>query len=406
MLYRPAAVERAMRVQEVILRAMSGEMTWIAAAEVLGMSPRSLRRWRERYESHGYDGLLDRRRRIPSARRAPMAEVEKVLRLYRDRYGGFNVRHFHQIATREHGVKLSYSFVKRALQGAGLVKKRRARGRHRRRREPRACYGEMLQIDGSPHAWLSLRPDDRQTLVAVQDDATGRILYAQLWAGETAEAVMSALWAVFSAEGLPMSVYTDRAGWAFYTPRLGGRVAKEPLTQVGRALAELGVEHIPAYSPQAKGRVERLNRTLQDRLVNELRVRRVRSVAVANRYLRERFIPAFNAEFGREATDPRSAFVPVVPEDLARTLCRLERRVVAKDNTVRFGGVRLQIERRPGRASCAGLGVEVRRHLDGTFSVAKGKRIWGRYDSQGRPLGENSPGRGEAPGSALRCAAP
>ena len=161
MTYPEAAWERAMTVQEVMLKALSGELHWFRAAEISGWSPRTLRRWRERYETHGHSGLIDRRLLRPSKRRVPPAQVERVLRLYRERYAGFNVRHFHQIARREHGVTVSYSFVKQTLQAAGLVKKHRARGRHRRRREPRACFGEMLHLDGSVHAWFALRPEER-----------------------------------------------------------------------------------------------------------------------------------------------------------------------------------------------------------------------------------------------------
>ena len=172
MRYGVPAVERAMKMQEIVLRAMSGTITWLQAADILGLSPRTVRRWRARYERQGYDGLLDRRHGRPSARRVPLEEVERVLRLYRERYLGFTVRHFLEMARREHGVTLSYSFVRQALQGAGLVPTRRPRGRHRLRREPRSCVGEMLHLDGRPHAWLALVPDARQTLMAVVDDAT------------------------------------------------------------------------------------------------------------------------------------------------------------------------------------------------------------------------------------------
>ena len=251
MSYPEAAWERAMKVQEVIMKALTGELHWYRAADILGFSPRTLRRWRERYEQFGYEGLLDGRRRSPSAKRAPVAEVTRVVQLYRETYRGFNARHFHQIARREHGVTLSYSFVKQALQLAGLIKKGRARGRHRRRREPRACFGELLHIDGSPHAWLARCPAQRSVLLAVLDDATKRVLYAQLWPGETVLAVMTALRDVIRAYGLPMALYTDRAHWAFHTPQAKGPVDKIQLTQVGRALDRLGIEHIPAYSPQA-----------------------------------------------------------------------------------------------------------------------------------------------------------
>jgi transposase len=383
--YAGAAWERAMRLQEVMLKALGGELHWFRAADILGMSPRALRRWRERYERHGYDGLLDHRRRVPSIRRVPCAEVARVLRLYRERYRGFNGRHFHQIAQREHGVTLSYSYVKQARQTAGLLKKGRARGRHRRRREPRACFGELLHLDGSPHAWLSRCPDEHQVLIAVQDDATNRLLSAQLWPTETTAAVMTGLREVIAREGLPMAVYTDRAHWAFHTPRAKGPVDRARLTQVGRALARLGIEHIPAYSPQARGRSERLNRTLQDRLVNELRVADVGTIAAANTYLREHFLPQHNATFGRPARDPGNAFVPLGAVDLDQILCHEEERVVALDNTVVLAGRCLQLAPQRGRRTCAGLRVTVRRHLNGEYSIWRGPHRLGQYPALERP---------------------
>ena len=379
MTYPEAAWERAMTVQEVMLKALSGELHWFRAAEILGWSPRTLRRWRERYEAQGHLGLFDRRRLRPSKRRVPAGQVELVLRLYRERYAGFNIRHFHQIARREHGVTVSYSFVKQTLQTARLVKKHRTRGRHRRRREPRACFGELLHIDGSPHAWLALRPDARAVLIAVVDDATKRVLYAQLWPSETAVAIMTAVREVITTYGLPMALYTDRAHWAFHTPQAHGPVAKTQLTQLGRALDRLGIEHIPAYSPQARGRSERLNRTFQDRLVNELRVAKVTTVVAANRYLRDRFIPDYNATFSCPAADPASAFVDPGPIDLEQILCHQDERVVGRDNTVTVDGRALQLSPQPGRRSCAGLRVTVRRHLSGDYSIWSGTRRLGQF---------------------------
>lgn len=365
-----AAWERAMRVQDVILRAMSGEISWLVAADILQMTPRNLRRWRERYERWGYNGLVDRRR-CPSKRRVPVAQVERVLRLYRECYMGFNGRHFHEVVRREHGVTLSYSYVKQALQQAGLLPTRKARGRHRRRREPRACFGEMLHIDGSRHPWLALVPDARATLITVVDDATNTLLYAQLWRQETTRAVMHALGAVIAQEGLPMALYSDRAGWAFVTPKASGAVDKQRLTQVGRALRQLGIEHIPAYSPQARGRSERVNRTLQGRLVNELRVAGIRTIEAANTYLRERYLPQHNTAFRRTPTDPDNAFVPLGDVDLDAILCQEDARVVAPDNTVVVGEHLLQIDRQPGRRTCAGLRVLVRQHLDGRLTITR-----------------------------------
>lgn len=385
MAYPPGAVERAMKAHEVIMRALNGQLTWIQAAEILGRSPRSIRRLRWLLQHRGYDGLFDRRRRTPSPKRAPVAEVQRLLALYRDRYQGFNVRHFHQLARRQHGVRFCYAFVKKALQSAGLVPKHRPRGRHRRRREPRPCFGELLHLDGSRHRWLALVPDRWFTLIAVVDDATKRLLYAQLGeGGESVEAIMTALRAVLEPEGVPMALYTDRAHWAVHTPVAGGGPDRRRPTQVGRALARLGIEHILGDSPAARGRSERVNRTLQDRLVNELRIAGITTVAAANRYLRERFIPAFNVEFARPPADPASAFVPLGRVDLDQILCVEEERVVGRDNVVVIGGVALQVAKQPGRRSCAGLRVLVRRHLDGQYSIWYGARCLGRYDRHGR----------------------
>jgi transposase len=383
--YPSGAVERAMKVHEVIMRALDGQLTWLQAAEILGRSPRSIRRLRHRLQVSGYYGLFDRRRQTPSPKRAPVAEVQRLLALYRTRYQGFNVRHFHQLARRQHGVGFCYAFVKKALQSAGLVPKHRPRGRHRRRREPRPCFGELLHLDGSRHRWLALVPEQWCTLIAVVDDATKRLLYAALWeGGESVRAVMTALRGVLERDGLPMALYTDRAHWAVHTPVAGGAPERRRLTQVGRALARLGVEHILGYSPAARGRSERVNRTLQDRLVNELRIAGITTVAAANRYLRERFLPAFNDEFARPPADPTSAFVPLGPVDLEQILCVEEERVVGRDNVVTTAGVALQVAKQPGRRTCAGLRVLVRRHLNGEHSVWYGARCLGRYDRQGR----------------------
>jgi transposase len=388
MLYAAAAVEWAMKIQQVIVRALSGAITWLQAADILGLDPRSMRRWRARYEAGGPVALYDRRRVRPSRRQAPALEVQRILRLYRERFAGWNVRHFYRFARREHAVTLSYSFVKLALQEAGLVRKRRARGRHRRRREPRPCLGELLHLDGSPHGWLRRCPDERQILLSVVDDATTRLLYAQLWPGETTAAVFTALHAVFTTWGLPIALYTDRARWAFYTPKAGGPVDRTHRTQVGRALDRLGIEHIGAYSPQARGRSERLNRTVQGRLVNELALAGIATVAAANVYLIERFVPDYNDEFARPPADPTRAFVPLHGVDLDAILCEQEERTVGKDNVVTLDEVPLQLAKQPGRPTCAGLRVTVRRDVHGVLSVWHGARCFGRYDGQGRPLAE------------------
>ncbi len=388
-LFAPPAVERAMKTHEVILRAASGEISWIAAADILRCSARTLRRWKRRFERFGYDGLLDRRCQRPSSKCAPLSEVERVLHLYREKYDGLNVRHFHRKLRKDEGIEWSYTFVKTALQKAGLVRKYRARGRHHRRREPKPCFGEMLHIDGSKHAWLALEPEQKHTLIVVLDDATSRLLYAQLWPEETTEAILTALRDVFAEWGIPMSLYNDRAGWAFHTPPGEKKVAKTLFTQVGRALDRLGVEHIPAYSPQARGRSERANRTLQDRLVQELRLAEIRDVASANQFIRDWYIGEHNEQFMRTPADPTSCFVSSRSVALDEILCIEERRTVGNDNVVRFGNRFLQLDKQQGRATCAGLEVLVRQHLDGTLSVVRGLRLLGRFDGEGQPLRPN-----------------
>jgi len=384
--YSEAAWERAMKIQEVILRALSGEIHWFQAAEILGLSTRTMRRYRIGLEKWGYEGLFDRRRRSPSPRSVPVSEVKRILSLYRERYRGWNVRHFYQTARREHGVTVSYAFVKQSLQVAGLVMKRKARGRHRRRRERRACFGEMLHIDGSKHAWLALRPEDRQTLISVVDDATSRLLHAQLWPAESTQAVLVAIRDVVDTYGIPASIYTDRAGWAFETPTAGAPVSKTHLTQVGQVLKRLGVEHIPSYSPQGRGRSERMNGTLQGRLINELKLAGARSLETANRYIRDRYLVTHNHAFSVVPQEPESAFV--APEDapLNEIFCRETVRQVGKDNVISCGKVVLQISKQPGRKTCAGLTVVVKQHLDGTWSIHRGTQIFGRYAVDGRPV--------------------
>jgi hypothetical protein len=223
-------------------------------------------------------------------------------------------------------------------------------------------------------------------LLTVPDDATSRVLYAQFWEAESTRAVMTALRTVFAEYGLPMAIYSDRAHWAFHTPTAKGPVDKKHLTQVGRALAHLGVEHIPAYSPQARGRSERLNRTLQDRLVNELRVAGITTLSAGNAYLRDIFLPQHNATFSHAPRDPDSAWVTVGDFDLDQVLCHEEARVVGRDNTVTLARVVLQVAKQPGRRTCAGLEVVVRRHLDGQHSVWRGAQRLGLFDAAGKPM--------------------
>ncbi len=290
--YPRAAVERAMKVQEVILRAMGKKINWWQAAEIIGISERQMRRWRERYEEHGYDGLIDRRRGRPSQKRVPLAQAEQVLGLYREKYFDLNVRHFHEKLGAEHGIHLSYTWVKLALQGAGLVAKARKRGIHRKRRERRPLPGMLLHIDGSRHQWFQ---DERwYDLIVILDDATSEIYYAQLVEEESTITVMAALREVIERKGLFCALYSDRGSHFWLTPKAGGKVDPHRLTQVGRALRDLGVQMIPAYSPQARGRSERNFGTWQGRLPQELRLHGISTLAEANRFLREHYVDEFN----------------------------------------------------------------------------------------------------------------
>ena len=382
--YRKAAVERAMKVQEVILRAMAKKITWWQAAEILGVSDRSMRRWRERYEEFGYDGLFDRRQGKPSPKRVPVAQVEQVLGLYRDRYFDLNVRHFHEKLHDEHGVELSYTWVKLALQGAGLVSRGRKRGVHRKRRPRRPLPGMLLHIDGSHHRWFQ---DERwYDLIVILDDATSEIYYAQLVEEESTVTVMAALRAVIERKGLFCALYSDRGSHFWLTPKGGGKVDPHRLTQVGRALRELGIQMIPAYSPQARGRSERNFGTWQGRLPQELRLHGIDSVEKANQFLRDHYIAEFNRRFQVRAAERGTAFLPRRTQNLDLVFSLQFERAVNRDNTVSFQHLRLQIEAVRWRATLAGCTVRVHQHLEGSLTITHGPQRLGRYNAEGNLL--------------------
>jgi transposase len=253
--YPAAAVERAMKVQEVLMRAMSGELQWWQAAEIIGVTDRTMRRWKERLVEHGYDGLFHRQRGQPSPKRIPLQTLEQVLHLYREQYMDFNARHFHEKLEEVHDIHLSYTWVKLALQGAGLVAARRRRTAHRRRRPRRPLPGMLLHIDASTHRWLA--GQGWYDLLVILDDATSQIYYAQLVEQESTRTVLAALREVVGKHGVFCALYSDRASHFFVTAKGSGKVDRRSQTQVGRALAELGIEAIAAYSPQARGRSER-----------------------------------------------------------------------------------------------------------------------------------------------------
>ena len=385
--YPKAAVERAMKVQEVILRAVAKKITWWQAAEIIGISDRQMRRWRQRYEEFGYDGLFDRRRGKPSGRRIPLAQVEQVLALYRDRYRDLNVQHFHEKLRAEHAIELSYTWVKQALQGAGLVARERQRGVHRKRRPRRPLPGMLLHIDGSRHRWFQ---DERwYDLIVILDDATGEIYYAQLVEEESTLTVMAGLKEVIERKGVFCALYSDRGSHFWLTPKVGGKVDPHRLTQVGRALRELGIQMIPAYSPQARGRSERSFGTWQGRLPQELRLAGITTREAANVFLRERYVAEFNRRFQVRAEQSGSAFVARRSRDLDLIFALQFERTVNQDNTVSIQNHRLQIEAVRWRGTLAGCSVTVHQHLDGTFSLTHGPHRLGRYDAQGAPLEEN-----------------
>lgn len=382
--YSEAAVERMMKIQEIILRAMAGKLKWYQAAEIIGISVRQIQRMRERYEEYGYDGLYDRRRGKPSPKKVPVETVREVLRLYQEEYHDFNVKHFHEKLIEEHNIQLSYSWVKAALQGAGLVKKARKRGAHRKRRSRRPLVGMLLHIDGSKHQWLQ---DDRwYDLIVIMDDATSEIYYAELVEEESTSTVMRGLREVIERKGVFCSLYSDRASHFFETPKAGERVSKDRLTQVGRALKELGIEAIPAYSPQARGRSERGFRTWQGRLPQELRKAGISTIEAANKFLRDSYIEEFNKKFSVRAAQVGTAFHPVRRRDLDLVFSIQQERVVGNDNTIKYENRVLQIEKSKWRRTLAGCRVTVYQHLDGTLSVGFGPHIVGHYNQDGTIL--------------------
>ena len=381
--YTPAAMERAMKVQEVMLQALGKKISWWQAAEILGISDRHMRRWRERYEQFGFRGLFDRRRGQPSPKRVAVATVERVLQLYRERYFDLNVQHFHEKLGTEHQIGLSYSWVKGILQGAGMVARGRKRGTHRKRRPRRPLPGMLLHIDGSRHRWLG---DERwHDLIVILDDATSEIYYAQLVQEESTPTVMAALRQVIEQQGLFCALYSDRGSHFWLTPKAGQKVDQARVTQVGRALRELGVRMIPAYSPQARGRSERNFGTWQGRLPQELRLRAITTVEAANTFLQEEYIAAFNARFRVPATQAGSAFTVCRQRDLAGIFSLQFERTVNRDNTVSFQNLTLQIQPVRWRATLEGCTVVVYQHLDGTLSLRYGPHCVGRYNAEGLP---------------------
>ncbi len=377
---------RRMRFEDIYGRWQQRRLSQAEAAEILGMSERTFRRWRDRYEDEGAAGLLDRRLGQASSRRVPVDQIEQVLTLYRERYGGFTAQHFHDKLCQHHGFRLGYSWTKLRLQAAGLLAKAPRRGAHRKKRPRRPLRGLLLHQDGSPHRWLPAL-DAPLDLIATLDDATSEIYSAFLVEEEGTMSAFRALAEVIAAHGLPCALYTDRASHYFHTPKAGAKVAKDQPTQVGRALAQLGIEHIPAYSPEARGRSERAFGTLQDRLPKELALAGITTIEAANRFLAEVYLPEHNARFGVAPEQPETAFVADQAGAHRDILCVQEERVVGNDNCVRYHGVCLQIPPSPLRPHFVKAKVRVHDYPDGTLAVFHGPRRLARYQADGTLLG-------------------
>lgn len=375
--YPEASEQRAMTMQEVILRAMSGKIRWLDAAEILRIRPRTMRRWRWRYEVYGFDGLYDRRKRAPSPRRVPLAEVETVLKLYRERYEGWNVKHFHEQLKEEHQIEWSYTWVKTALQGAGLVAKQQKRTAHRTRRERRPMPGMMLFIDGSRHEWVEGRQND---LMLMLDDANNEVYWAELVEEEDTRSTLRAVRGVIEKQGLFCSLYTDRGSHFFHTPKADGPVDKHRLTQVGRVLKQLGIEHIPSYSPEARGRIERMFQTWQGRLPQELKLRGIKDPGAANAYIQRHFIGRMNRSFSRKAVEEGSAFVPCRAGNLDELFSLQTERVVNRDNTIQHEGRVLQITAVRWRSSLAKCVVKVCEQMDGKLVIRYGPHVVATFE--------------------------
>src|SRR5579862_2768966 len=373
---------RMQKFRDVLSRWEAGELSMLEAGELLGMSERQFRRYRDRYEEDGLAGLVDRRLGKPSPKRVPAAAAELMLELYGGVYRGWNVKHFHEYLVRDHGFRWGYTGVKAQLHTAGLVERAKRRGAHRRKRERKPFEGMMLHQDGSRAAWLG--EGSALDLIVTMDDATSTIYSAFLVEEEGTASTFRALLEVFTAHGLPSSLYTDRGSHYFYTAKAGEAVDREHLTQLGRALDRLGVEHIAAYSPEARGRSERMFGTLQDRLIKELARAGITEIAAANAWIRDVYLPAHNARFARPAAVAQSAFVKVADTAvLTEALCVQEERVVDRVNTVSWGRLKLQLPQSPLRAHFVKARVRVRAYPDGTLAVFHGPRCLARYSAQG-----------------------
>jgi transposase len=370
-----------MRFTDVLGRSERSELSQMEAAELLGISERTFRRWRDRHRDHGLAGLDDRRL-SPSPRRAAVAEIERMLGLYRDLYRGFTVKHFHEQLGKRHNYTLGYTITKVHLHRAGLVHAAKNRSAHRKKRPRRPMVGMMLHQDASKHAWLSGVPGDHD-LVVTMDDATSTIYSMFLVAEEGTASSFRGIRETIAGHGLFCSLYTDRGSHYFFTPEGGGPVSRTVLTQVGRALKQLGIEHIAAYSPQARGRSERMFGTLQGRLPNELRLAGIETVEAANRWMADTYIADHNKLFAVGPEQEDSAFVADALGAAREILCVQEDRTAGNDNTVKWQGLRLQLPASRLRPHFVRATVRVHEYPDGTLAVFWGPHRLADYDAGG-----------------------
>jgi transposase len=371
-----------MRFEEVYAGWQGKRLTQQEAGNLLGVSERTFRRQIGRFEAEGMDGLIDLRMAQVSSRRAPVDEVLGLVRLYGADYAGWNVKHFHTWYEREHGGRRSYSWVKNVLQKAKLVVRSKERGKHRKKRDRKPLAGMMIHQDASTHEWV---PEQMWDLVVTMDDATSEHTSMFFCAEEGTDSSFHGIGQTIARYGLFCSAYTDRGSHYFHTPKASGKVDKVNLTQVGRALKQLGIEHIGAYSPEARGRSERAFDTHQGRLPRELAKAGITDMGAANRYLDEVYMPNHNAEFALPALETGSAFVPYIGTRLPDILCAQFERTVENDNCVSFEGRKLQIPASSTRAHYVKTQVRVHRYVDGTLALFHGPRKLAAYDPEGNP---------------------
>jgi transposase len=375
---------RTMRFEDVLGRWERGELSQAEAADVLGMSERTFRRWHGRWLDEGASGLADRRVGRRSPRRVKDGDRAAMVALYREMYGDFTVKHFHEQLVKRHDYVLSYTFTRLALQAAGAVKPAPRRSAHRKKRPRRPLVGMMLHQDGSRHDWLGTgEPLD---LIATMDDANSELYSLFLTPEEGTASTFRGLNEAIARKGLFCQLYTDRGSHYFLTPEAGERVDKTRRTQVGRALAQLGIEHIAAYSPEARGRGERMFRTLQDRLPKELRLAGIATIAEANRFIAEVYLPEHNRRFAVAPEETGSAFVPAPAKAWRDVLCVQEDRRVGNDNTVRWNGLVLQLPESPLRRHFVRATVRVHHYHDGALAIFLGPRSLARYDANAKLL--------------------